>query len=370
MSNTQGHFTYGNLLREGFKKSSSCKVDFYWFNEEQRNTAKILSRLFSYPLPNRWIRKQNLDFQRFRAKLVRAYATKRLAVNKLSQQEYSAIHIHTYVLAFLSLDLMQKLPTVVSLDLTSFHAAQEKTDPNFRWTHYPNIFLGKRVFQAASRIVTRSEWARKSVIEDYDIHPDKVKVIYPGVDVTKLTPPEPANRQLQKPFKILFVGNDFKRKGGYDVLEVFLQGFSEEAELHLVTNAPIQCQHPHVYIHKGVKAYTSKWLELYRQADVFIMPTHFEGFGWVFIEAMAAGLPVIATRINAIPEIVSHGETGFLIQTGDRQELACRIRDLMENPTLRDQMGAKGRKIAEKKFNQQIHCQTLEKIFREISLSK
>ena len=47
------------------------------------------------------------------------------------------------------------------------------------------------------------------------------------------------------------------------------------------------------------------------------MPTYFEGFGWVFIEAMAAGLPVIATRINAISEMVKHGETGFLIQPGE-----------------------------------------------------
>ena len=370
MEKHMGHGTYGNLLREGFRQSTSTQVDFYWYHEERQLDTKILRRILSFSFPNQWIQRQNLDCRRFRAQIAYAYMARRLAIKKLKQLNYLALHLHTYILGFLSLDLMQKLPTVVSLDMTSYQAAQEKTDPNFRWTYYPNIFLGKQVFDAAAGIVTRSEWARSSVIGDYDIHPAKVKVIYPGVDITRLTPPDPSTKQPQKRFKILFVGTDFERKGGYDVLEVFLQSFSEEAELHLVTNAPIQCQHPHVYIHRNVQAYTSKWVELYHQADVFVMPTYFEGFGWVFLEAMAAGLPAIATRINAIPEMVTHGETGFLIQPGDRRELANKIRALMENPSLSREMGAKGRKVIEQSFNAQTHCQTLERLFRKITASK
>jgi glycosyltransferase involved in cell wall biosynthesis len=370
MEKHMGHGTYGNLLREGFQQSSSVEVDFYWYHEQRQWDTKILRRLLSLSFPHEWIQKQNLDLRRFRAQISYAYMARRLALRKLKQQDYWALHLHTYILGFLSLDLLKKLPTVVSLDMTSSQAAQERTDPKYRWTYYPNVFFGKQVFEAAAGIVTRSQWARQSVIEDYDINPDKVKVIYPGVDLTKLTPPEPAVRQQQKLFNILFVGNDFQRKGGHDVLEVFLHSFSEQAELHLVTNEPIQCQHPHVYIHQGVKAYSSKWLELYRQADVFIMPTYFEGFGWVFIEAMAAGLPAIATGINAIPEMVKDGETGFLIQPGDRRDLAAKIRVLMENPTLSRQMGAKGRQIVEQKFNAQKHCQILEGLFRDVSIPK
>ena len=375
MEDYMGHRTYSNLLREFFSKSSSCNVDFYWYNQERELDTKILRRLLSFSFPNQWIRQQNLDFRWFRVQIANANIAKRLAVKKLSQTNYSALHFHTYVLAFLSLDLMNKLPTVVSLDMTSFQAAQEKTDPSFRWTYSPNLFLGKRVFEAASRIVTRSEWARKSVIEDYNIDAEKVTVVHPGVNVDKLAPPDNSKQelnkqQLNKRFNILFIGGDFERKGGQDVLEVFLQTFSEEAELNLVTKAPIECQHPHVHIYDNVEAYSPKWLELYRQADVFVMPTYFEGFGWVFIEAMAAGLPVIATRINAIPEMVIHGETGFLIQPGDRRDLAGKIRVLMENPTLSCQMGTKGRQIVEQKFNAQKHCQTLEHIFREIYVCK
>jgi len=217
--------------------------------------------------------------------------------------------------------------------------------------------------------VTFSEATRKSVIEDYKIDAEKVKVVYPGVDINTIPLADNAKRVGQKPYKILFIGGHFERKGGQDLLEVFMENFSGEAELHLVTQAPINCNHPYVYIYKDVKAYTPKWLKLYHQADLFVLPTYSEPFGWVFIEAMAAGLPIVTTRVNAIPEIVSHGETGFLIQPGDRADLAKRIQQLMENPNLGREMGAKGRKVVEQKFNAHTNFATLESIFREIAIT-
>ena len=90
----------------------------------------------------------------------------------------------------------------------------------------------------------------------------------------------------------------------------------------------------------------------------------------VFLEAMAAGLPVIASQLPHLYEVVSEGETGFLVPAGDRHALARKIRYLIENPTLGREMGAKGRKVAEQKFNAQTNFQTLESIFREISISQ
>ncbi len=366
MEKHMGHGTYGELLRKGFQESTKIAVDFYWYHEQRQLDTKIIRRLLTPYFPNEWIQKQNLDLRRFRAQISFAYMARKLALKLLKKQDYSALHLHTYILGFLSLDLMEKIPTVVSLDMTSYQAAKEKTDPQFMWTYAPNLWLGKKVFQAAKRIVTRSQWGRQSVIKDYNIDPDKVKVVYPGVDINKLTPPDLAQKEAEKPFKILFVGNDFDRKGGYDVLEVFLANFAETAELHLMTNAEIECQHPNVFLHRGISAYSKEWLELYRQAHVFVMPTIFEGFGWVFIEAMSAGLPVIATNINAIPEMVQEGETGFLIQPGDRAALSAKLRILQDNPSLCRQMGAKGREIVEQTFNVQTHCQTLANIFQEI----
>lgn len=366
-----GHRTYGELMREYFGKNGDYRnVDFYWYNDEKELTTRIINRLLSYNFPNRWIQKQNLDFTRLRVQLGFAYMSRRLIDRKINQRNYSVLHFHTQPLAFLALDLLKKIPTVITIDFTAIQAATEKTDPNFRWTYNPNFLLEKRVFQAAAKLITFSEATRKSVIEDYKIDENKVKVIYPGVDINKIPLPTNPKRIEQKPYKILFIGGHFERKGGQDLLEVFLERFADQAELHLVTQTPIKCDRPNVYIYQNIKAYTPQWLELYHQADVFILPTYSEPFGWVFIEAMAAGLPIVTTRVNAIPEIVSHEKTGFLIQPGDRTDLANRIQQLIENRNLGREMGAKGRQIVEQKFNAHTNFQTLESIFQEISIAK
>lgn len=365
-----GHRTYGELMQEYFGRNGARNVDFYWYNDEKELTTRIINRLLSYSFPNRWIQKQNLDFTRMRVQLGFAYMSRRLIDRKINQKNYSVLHFHTQPLAFLALDLLKKLPTAITIDFTAIQAATEKTDPDFRWTYKPNFLLEKKVFQAATKLITFSEATRKSIIKDYKIDENKVKVIYPGVDLKKIPLATNVKEIEQKPYKILFIGGHFERKGGKDLLEVFLERFADRAELHLVTQTPIKCDRPHVYIHQDIKAYTPKWLELYHQADVFVLPTYSEPFGWVFIEAMAAGLPIITTRVNAIPEIVSHEETGFLIQPGDRIDLANRIEQIINNPNLGKEMGAKGRQIVEEKFNAKTNFQTLASVFQEISITK
>jgi glycosyltransferase involved in cell wall biosynthesis len=70
---------------------------------------------------------------------------------------------------------------------------------------------------------------------------------------------------------------------------------------------------------RGVSPYTASWRELWRQADFFVMPTKHEAFGMVYQEAAAAGLPVVATNLNAIPEIVEDRVTGILVDAATFQ---------------------------------------------------
>jgi len=86
------------------------------------------------------------------------------------------------------------------------------------------------------------------------------------------------------------------------------------------------------------------------QFDIFVHPSRWEGFGLVFLEAMAASLPVIATNVSSIPEIVVDGETGLLVDVDDVGELADAIIRLIENPQLAEKMGRMGRKRVQEKF--------------------
>jgi glycosyltransferase involved in cell wall biosynthesis len=84
-------------------------------------------------------------------------------------------------------------------------------------------------------------------------------------------------------------------------------------------------------------------IEWYRRAALFVMPSYYETFGISCLEAMAFGLPVIATRTGGLPEVVEDGVTGVLVPPGDARALAEAIQDLLRRPELRSRMGQAGR---------------------------
>ena len=92
-------------------------------------------------------------------------------------------------------------------------------------------------------------------------------------------------------------------------------------------------------------------------------------FGLVIIEAMAAGLPVIATNINAIPELVINGKTGLVIEPSNRDALAQSLKRLLNDGSLCRQMGGEGRKLAEQKFSAKRNYERLEVVFAQAAES-
>ena len=363
---SMGHKTHIMTMQKYFE-SSSCYVDIYWSDQEREIFARVINRMLNLRFPNKLVQSYNLDLFRFRAQLGSALFAKRLIDRKINQDDYNILFFHTQPLAFLSLNLMQKMPSVVSIDMTNKQAAEESTNKH-KWTYSPNKFLERQVYLKCSKILTWTAWARSSVINDYGIHPDKVKVIPPGVDTTHLVFIDRNHKSSQDLYNILFVGGDFKRKGGEDLLTVFLAQFADKAILHIVTSLnAVKCDHPNVCIYSGVEAYSSLWCELYRQADAFVMPTYGDAFGIVFIEAMASGLPVITSKLIQTTEIVRERETGFLVTPGDRQELANKLQLLTDNPSLGRQMGKRAKQIVEERFDTQKNFQKIELIFEDLA---
>ena len=90
------------------------------------------------------------------------------------------------------------------------------------------------------------------------------------------------------------------------------------------------------------------WLE---RADVFVHSSRWEGFGIVLLEAMLAGLPIVATRVSAVPEVVVDGETGLLVEAGDYAGLATHLESLLTDPERAASLGEAGRQRALTEFS-------------------
>jgi glycosyltransferase involved in cell wall biosynthesis len=90
--------------------------------------------------------------------------------------------------------------------------------------------------------------------------------------------------------------------------------------------------------------------KLMEQMDILVLPSYGEGFPLVLLEAMSIGLPVIASRVAGIPEMIVDGETGILIPPGNIEVIGDEIKRLMSNPSLRKSLGEKGRERVLKEF--------------------
>jgi glycosyltransferase involved in cell wall biosynthesis len=106
---------------------------------------------------------------------------------------------------------------------------------------------------------------------------------------------------------------------------------------------------------------------LMNTADVVLMCSRREAFGRVTVEGMKLGKPVIGTRSGGTPEIVIDGQTGYLYQPGDAKELAARIHYLHANRSVREAMGAHGRRHATAQFNQEKYATEVENVLKHVT---
>jgi glycosyltransferase involved in cell wall biosynthesis len=105
---------------------------------------------------------------------------------------------------------------------------------------------------------------------------------------------------------------------------------------------------------------------LYHQSHLFVLPSYYEGLPMVLLEAMACGLPIIATRVGGIPELVEEGENGILIHPGDREALLNAVARLLDDPILRGQMALKNVQKIKEKYDIPMYIEKLKSLYRDI----
>jgi D-inositol-3-phosphate glycosyltransferase len=289
---------------------------------------------------------------------------------------YDLIHSHYWMSGLAALDLKQKWGVPV---VNMFHTlgvmknrvaqSQEEIEGDYR------IKGEQEVIKKADRIVaaTPAEFAQLLWLYQADVN--KVTVIPPGVDICKFypIPPDEAKEYIGVPpcgRMLLFVGRIEPLKG----LDVLIEaiGIMHQKDvlkenpfcLVIIGGEPEESSEQANIEMSRIKALSEEYglndlvtflgkrsqdslPYYYSAAEAVVVPSQYESFGMVALEAMACGKPVVASQIGGLAYLVQDGVTGFTVPVDDQVELADRLTLLLQDPNLRDRMGKQAVRVAQ-----------------------
>lgn len=233
---------------------------------------------------------------------------------------------------------------------------------------YPVLMQGF-VARRLRRIVTVSNASADAISRDFRVPSSAITVIHNGVDCDLFRPLPEVPRV---PGRLLFVGNiEDPNKGGRYLLQA-MRFVKPEAHLVVVTGGISDWHTLHRQVRElglehritfDCQLTPSALVRMYATAEVAISPSLFEGFGFPAAEAMACGLPLVATRGGALPEVV--GNAGMLVQPRHPRALATAINTLLDDSGLRQRLGQAARARIKRRFRWQDAIHRLLKAYED-----
>ena len=277
----------------------------------------------------------------------------------LIHRNADAIFFNTQVPALLAGRILKHTPYVLSTDITpiQYDAWSDEYDHRIGYPPFIERYKYSRnriCFQNAQKVIAWSSWTAGSLINDYHVNPAKVEVIPPGVDLDMWQPR--VGQQEADKFNILFVGSDFKRKGGDLLVKAFRKLPSERFHLHLVTKAKV-AEEKGISVYRQMRPNSAELLDLYQRAHVYVHPARAEAYGISAVEAVAVGLPVIVTRVGGLQSVVDDHISGYLLDEANPELIAQRIRDVVADDEHRQAMAFAARLRAEQFFDSEKNTQ-------------
>jgi glycosyltransferase involved in cell wall biosynthesis len=251
---------------------------------------------------------------------------------------------------------------------------------------YPHYKMKRRMInwllaKKTDRIIAVSERVKKEIIARDWIEPSKVEVIYNGIDVTSflssMTKAE-ARQRLEIPTDCFLIGNVgrlIEQKG--QIFLINAMSIVKDAipcvKLLLVGAGPSEPYLKNEVSTKGLGQYV-KFLgsrrdipDILRAIDVFVLPSLWEGLGVVLLEAMASSLPVIATPVGGVVEIVHNGINGIIVPSRNEVALADSILELYRDDKKRRIFGERGLEMVREKFTSSNMVRHLESVYQSVT---
>jgi len=189
-------------------------------------------------------------------------------------------------------------------------------------------------YRSCSGIFTMGKWLKKYLVDECQLSECKIMSTGGGINVNKdLIEPNPQKNGK----RILFIGRDYVRKGLPELYEAFLILRQSVPDAELYVAGPANNPYPNAtegYHYMGDCSH-DKLSELFNLCDIFAMPSHFEAYGLVFIEALTYGLPCLARDAYEMPYFIEDGKTGILIDDYDRTNMAAQLQRLLADEEIK-----------------------------------
>lgn len=285
----------------------------------------------------------------------------------LSREEYDLVHTHSTeagIIGRLAARLAGGPPVVHTV-----HGVPFSEDRNPLLNRFV-LACERAVAPGTDRLVTNADAIATEYLDRGIGHPDQYRTVYSGVDVDRFAGATPASLPGNG-LAVTMVGRLVEGKGLDVLLDAVARLDGHDVVVYVVGDGPKRADFEAAVGERGLTdvvrtlGYREDVDRVLAASDVFVLPSFREGTPRVISEAMASGLPVVATDIAGVPEQVEDGENGFLVRPGDAAALADRLDRLLADASLRETFGAASRDRAER-FSLEGMLADLDAVYREV----
>jgi D-inositol-3-phosphate glycosyltransferase len=303
--------------------------------------------------------------------------------------QYDCLHSHYWLSGWVALRLRQRLQVpVVHMSHTLGYPKNSAVQQAWEREPPTRLQVEYEVLKHSDHLIAESQASKDHMVQDYGVDPERIEIIPCGVDTSIFHPQDrqQARHRLGLPGGplLLFIGRLQPLKGidtllrcahdvrqRHDDVQVLIVGGGIDADdlherqererLHALTRELGLGEHVR-FIHAQPQEQLAHY---YTAADVLVMPSHYESFGMVVLEAMACGTPVVASHVGGLASTVLPGQTGFLAPVGDVQAFAWSIEQLISAPALWQSMSEAAYRRAQAYTWPRIMKRTLQ-LYREL----
>lgn len=345
--NIGGHQTVHRSLRKILAEREDIEVEFL-----DGRKPGVLGRVLRAPVLG--LAGWDLDLQPLRGQLVQSWMMRRRVRKRLAAGGIDAMHVYTQNTMLGGAHLLRSVPTVITTDSTGrlnvfsipYREPTRFTGPMSR----VNLIFERPVLHAATKVFAASQKVAKSLCSaDYRLPPQKVTHLETGVHSPFLSEPLPFRDPGRRP-GIVFIGTTLERKGGRLLLDIWRRELKDQADLTLVTLEEVPPE-PGLTVINDLTPGNDRIWGILAGVDILCFPSVIDQAPNVILEAMAAGLPVIAHPTGAIPEMVIDGETGLLVDCHQPEAVADALATLVHDVGLRTRMGQAGHQHVYENYN-------------------